>query len=63
MAGAIVIVVVLVVVIPVAVLMSGVVCAAVLGGLVKGDRDADNIGEDGTPNEYLRLSDTNPYRS
>lgn len=55
--------VVLVVAIPVAVLLSGAVGAAVLGGAIKRDRDTDNIAGDGTPNEYLRLSDTNPYLS
>lgn len=61
MGGAIVMVVVLVIVLPVAILVSGAIGSAVLGGLLKRDRDLDNVDEDGAPNEYLQLSDTNPY--
>ena len=62
MAGAIAIVVVLVIVMPVAILMSGAAGAAVLGRLLKNDRDADNVDDDGNPNEYLRLSESGPDR-
>ena len=61
MGGAIVMVVLLVIVMPVAILLTGAVGAAILGGLVKRDRDLDNVNEDGSPNEYLELSRTNPY--
>lgn len=60
--GAIIFVVVLVIVMPVGILMSMVGLAGVLGGLVGRDRDLDNVGDDGEPNEYLTLSDSNPYR-
>jgi hypothetical protein len=59
--GAIIFVVVLVIVMPVGILMSMVGLAGVLGGLVGRDRDLDNITDDGEPNEYLALSDANPY--
>lgn len=59
--GAIVFVVLLVIVMPVGILMSMVGLAGVLGGLVGRDRDLDNRTEDGEPNEYLALSDSNPY--
>ncbi len=55
-------VVVLVIVMPVGMLMSMAGLAAVLGGLVGRDRDLDNVTEDGEPNEYLKLSDSNPYQ-
>jgi hypothetical protein len=60
--GAIIMVVVLVIVMPVGVLMSMVGLAGALGGLVGRDRDLENTTEDGEPNEYLALSDSNPYR-
>ena len=60
--GAIIMVVVLVIVMPVGMLMSMAGLAAVLGGLVGRDRDLDNVTEDGEPNEYLTLSDSNPYQ-
>ncbi|MXW74454.1 MAG: hypothetical protein F4Y27_10810 [Acidimicrobiaceae bacterium] len=59
--GAVVIVVLLVVVMPVAVLMSMAGLAGALGTLIGRDRDLDNVTEDGEPNEYLALSETNPY--
>lgn len=61
MAGAIVIVVVLVVVFPVGMLMSMALLAGGLGSLVGRDRDLDNVTDDGEPNEYLALSDANPW--
>lgn len=61
--GAILIVVLLVVVMPVGVLMSMAALAGALGALIGRDRDLDNVTEDGEPNEYLALSETNPYRS
>ena len=61
--GAVVIVVLLLVVMPVAVLMSMAALAGLLGGLIGRDRDLDNLNDDGEPNEYLALSQTNPYRS
>lgn len=59
--GAIIIVVALVIVMPVGILMSMVGLAGALGGLVGRDRDLDNLTDDGEPNEYLALSDANPY--
>lgn len=59
--GAIIFVVVLVIVMPVGILMSMVGLAGVLGGLVGRDRDLDNVTAEGEPNEYLALSDANPY--
>lgn len=59
--GAVVIVVLLVVVMPIGVLMSMAALAGVLGGLIGRDRDRDNLCDDGEPNEYLALSETNPY--
>ena len=61
MAGAIIIVVLLVVVMPVGILMSMSLLAGGLGALVGRDRDLDNVTDDGEPNEYLALSDSNPY--
>lgn len=63
MAGVIVILIVVVIVMPVGILMSGAAGAAVLGGLLKRDRDADNLDDDGNPNEYLQLSETKPAES
>lgn len=59
--GAIIIVIALVIVMPVGILMSMVGLAGALGTLVGRDRDLDNVTEDGEPNEYLALSDSNPY--
>ena len=59
--GAIIFVVILVIVMPVGILMSMVALAGALGGLIGRDRDLDNVTEDGEPNEYLALSDSNPY--
>ena len=53
--------VLLVVVMPVAILISGGVGAGILGSLLKRDRDLDNRDADGSPNEYLALSEANPY--
>ena len=63
MAGAIVMVIVLVVVFPVAVLMTGAIGAAILGGSVKSDSDANNTDDAGAPNEYLAISETDYYDS
>ncbi|MEZ5246529.1 MAG: hypothetical protein R2707_15630 [Acidimicrobiales bacterium] len=60
--GAIIFVVVLVIVMPVGILMSMVGLAGALGGLVGRDRDLDNVDDEGNPNEYLALSDANPYK-
>jgi hypothetical protein len=46
MAGTIVIIVVIVVMIPVAVLISGAVGAALLGGLINSDNDHNNEGSE-----------------
>lgn len=54
-------VIALVIVMPVGILMSMVALAGALGGLVGRDRDLDNVTEDGEPNEYLTISDSNPY--
>ena len=59
--GAIAIVVILVVIMPVGVLMSMAALAGALGGLIGRDRDLNNHTADGKPNEYLTLSNTNPY--
>mgnify|MGYP001821032429 CR=1 FL=1 len=59
--GAIIFVVLLVIVMPVGILMSMVGLAGALGGLVGRDRDLDIVTEDGEPNEYRVLSDSNPY--
>jgi hypothetical protein len=59
--GAIIFVVVLVIVMPVGILISMVGLAGLLGGLIGRDRDLDNMTADGEPNEYLTLSDANPY--
>jgi hypothetical protein len=59
--GAIIIVIALVIVMPVGILISMGGLAAVLGGFVGRDRDLDNVKDDGEPNEYLTLSDSNPY--
>ena len=59
--GGIIMAVVLVIVMPVGILMSMAALAGVLGGLVGRDRDLDNVTDDGEPNEYLALSDANPY--
>ncbi len=61
MAGAIVIVVLLVAVFPVGMLMSMSLLAGGLGSFVGRDRDLDNVTDDGEPNEYLALSDANPW--
>lgn len=61
MTGAIIFVVILVVVIPVSVLMSGAVLSAILGGLLKTDRDIANRNDDGEPNEHLVLAQANPW--
>ncbi|MEQ8843056.1 MAG: hypothetical protein RIB98_18930 [Acidimicrobiales bacterium] len=60
--GAIIMVVVLVIVMPVGILLSMMGLAGVVGGLVGRNSDLDNVTDDGEPNEYLRLSDSNPYR-
>ena len=55
-------VVVLAIVMPVGILMSMFALAGVIGGLIGRDRDRDNVTEDGAPNEYRTLSDSNPYQ-
>ena len=59
--GTIIFIVVLVIVMPVGVLMSMAGLAGVIGGLIGRNSDLDNTGEDGEPNEYLALSEQNPY--
>ena len=59
--GTIIFIVVLVIVMPVGVLMSMAGLAGVLGSLIGRNSDLDNLTEDGEPNEYLQLSDKNPY--
>lgn len=54
-------IIVLLVFLPVGVLVSMAGLAGVLGGLLGRDRDLANRNEDGEPNEYLVLSDANPY--
>ncbi len=60
-AGAIIMIVVLVVVMPVGVLISTTALAGVLGSLVGRSSDLDNLTDDGEPNEYLALANTNHY--
>jgi hypothetical protein len=62
-AGAIIILIALLVVMPVGILMSMVGLAGVLGAVLGHDRDLDNVTDDGEPNEYLALADSNPYES
>ncbi len=59
--GAIVMLVVLVVVMPVGILVSMTGLAGVLGALVGRNSDLANVSEEGDPNEYLVLANTNPY--
>jgi hypothetical protein len=59
--GGIIMIVALVIVMPVGVLMSMGVLAGVLGSLVGGNSDLDNVTDDGEANEYLALANTNPY--
>ena len=59
--GTIIFIVVLVIVMPVGVLMSMAGLAGVIGTLIGRNSDLDNVGEDGEPNEYLALSEKNPY--
>lgn len=63
MAGAIVMVVILVIVLPVVILVSGAIGAGLLGGFLKSASDAENTDADGQPNEYLVLSESDPYES
>ena len=59
--GTIIFIVVLVIVMPVGVLMSMAGLAGVVGTLIGRNSDLDNLTDDGEPNEYLALSDANPY--
>ncbi len=59
--GAIVMLVVLVVFMPVGILMSMAGLAGVLGALVGHSSDLANVTDEGDPNEYLALANTNPY--
>ncbi|MEM9464332.1 MAG: hypothetical protein AAGA90_03115 [Actinomycetota bacterium] len=59
--GTIIFIVVLVIVMPVGVLMSMAGLAGVIGALIGRNSDLDNLTDDGEPNEYLTLSDANPY--
>ena len=56
MLGAIIMIIILVVVIPVAVLMSGAIGSALLGGLLK-----KNVEDDHEGSELLEVSESNPY--
>ena len=56
-AGTIIFIVVLVIVMPVGIMMS----MAGLAGVIGRNSDLDNVTDDGAPNEYLQLSDANPY--
>jgi hypothetical protein len=55
--GGTVVMIVILVLFPIAVLMSGAVGAAVIGTVLKRDRDADHEGT-----EYLAISESDPYR-
>ena len=35
--------------------------AGIIGGLIGRNSDLDNVDDDGEPNEYLQLSESNPY--
>ena len=59
--GTIIFIVVLVIAMPVGVLLSMTALAGVFGGLIGRNSDLDNVDDDGEPNEYLQLSDANPY--
>jgi len=61
--GAIITLVALIIVMPVGILMSMVGLAGVLGWSIGRDRDLDNLTDDGEPNEYLALADSNPWVS
>ena len=54
-------IVVLAIVMPVGILMSMAGLAGVIGSLIGRNSDLDNVTDDGDPNEYLQLSDANPY--
>ncbi len=60
-AGTIIFIVVLVIAMPVGVLLSMTALAGILGGLIGRNSDLENVDDDGEPNEYLQLSDANPY--
>ena len=59
--GTVIFIVVLVIVMPVGILMSMAGLAGVIGGLIGRNSDLDNVTDGGDPNEYLQLSDANPY--
>ncbi|MCQ3814779.1 MAG: hypothetical protein KTU85_10255 [Acidimicrobiia bacterium] len=59
--GVVVMVLLLVLVMPVGVLLSMAVFAGVIGALIGRQSDLDNVTQDGEPNEYLELSESNPY--
>ena len=59
--GTIVFIAGLVIVLPVGILMSMAGLAGVIGSLIGRNSDLDNVTDDGDPNEYLQLSDANPY--
>lgn len=59
--GTVIFIVVLLVVMPVGVLMSMAPLAGVLGWFIGRNSDNENLTEDGEPNEYLALSESNPY--
>ena len=55
--GGTVVMIVILVLFPIVVLMSGAVGAALIGTVLKRDRDAEYEGT-----EYLTISDSDPYR-
>ena len=59
--GGIIMIVALVIVMPVGVLMSMSGLAGAIGALVGRSSDLANVTDDGEPNEYLALANTNPY--
>ncbi|MDG1877872.1 MAG: hypothetical protein P8I99_10750 [Acidimicrobiales bacterium] len=59
--GTIIFIVFLLVIMPVGVLMSMAPLAGILGALLGRNSDKENTTEDGEPNEYLALSELNPY--
>ena len=59
--GTIIFIVVLVIAMPVGVLLSMTALAGIVGGLIGRNSDLENVDDDGEPNEYLTLSESNPY--
>ncbi|MEM9518375.1 MAG: hypothetical protein AAGA37_03580 [Actinomycetota bacterium] len=59
--GTIIFIAMLLVIMPVGVLMSMGGLAGAIGWLIGRNSDLDNTDDEGEPNEYLTLSESNPY--